>query len=108
MIGKEEVTASLTRQDRREMNLSHVKERYHIKGGHMIFDASFPGYGVQKPDQEPYGWIYQGSQPIVRVDPDAMKRLREFTSTHPMVDLSPVISDRIRDLMDESERAENG
>lgn len=42
----------------------------------------------------------------VTIDKDTLDRLYKFHESHPGVDLSPIINERIHDLLDECERNE--
>ena len=45
--------------------------------------------------------------PIVTIEPDVIKRLEEFAKTH-TEDIGPYIGEKIGELLDQIERAENG
>lgn len=42
----------------------------------------------------------------VTINEDTMERLKQFHESHPGVDLSPIINERIHDLLDECDRNE--
>lgn len=45
---------------------------------------------------------------VLPVPYNTWKRVVDFTNKHPNVDIKPLINERINDLLDEAERAENG
>lgn len=63
------------------------------------YSYQFPGNPVPSKDQ------YDSVIPVTR---ETWQRVIDFQRTHPNVDIRPYISERVNDLLDDVERAENG